>query len=301
MGDTPTPADVFGLLADDIRVDILEALAVAQYESESIESGPTELTFSEIYERTDVENTSKLSYHLGELVGPLLRKTEEGYSFTHGGEKFVRLTLADNHQQPPAFTPIEIDGECMYCGETTLEAKLQFQYFVVTCGDCERPLSGHPVAPALVREYDGAELVEMVARKMALDYRQVRSGLCVACSGSLSTTVIDTEELPIEDIHSFLVIDECTHCLREYSGPLAYGVAYHPASLAFHWDHGIDLTTSGMWELHQFADQWSAEQLSSDPTQYRVVLPWGSEELHVYLDGDVSVERTERVRNRTVD
>lgn len=301
MSDFAPPATVFGLLSDEIRVDILEAIAVAEAETVTQSTGQTELAFSDIYERVDVDNTSKLSYHLGELVGPFLRKTDAGYSFTHAGEKFVRMILADNYERPPTFDPVTIDGHCMYCDSTELEASLRFQFFIVTCRKCERPLSGHPVAPTLVRAHDGDDLVDRVARKMALDYRQIRNGLCVACTGDLSTTVIDTEGLPVEGIHSFLVRDECNHCLREYNGPMVYGAAYHPASIAFHWDHGVDLSTKGMWELHRFAARWTAERLSDDPAEYRVVLPHDSDELRVYLDADARVTRTERVRGRTVD
>jgi hypothetical protein len=189
----------------------------------------------------------------------------------------------------------------MYCDGTVLEASLLFQFFIVTCTVCEKPLSGHPVTPALIRAHDGVELVDMASKKMALQYRQIRNGLCPECAGSLSTTVLASDGLPIEDIHSFLVVDECDHCLRTYGGPMTYGVAYHPASVAFHWEHGIDLSTRGMWELHQFKDQWTAEQLSTDPTEYKVVLRQDPEELHVYLDGDVTVTRTERVRGRTIE
>jgi hypothetical protein len=301
MSDSTSPAEVFGLLSDEIRVDILEAIAIAESEAESFGSGPVELAFSDIYERVDVDNTSKLSYHLGELVGPLLRKTDRGYSFTHAGEQFVRMILADNYEQPPDFGPVEIDGHCMFCGGSDLEAGLQYQFFVVHCQDCDRPLAGHPVTPTLVRSADGTALVDRAGTKMALDYRRIRTGSCIGCAGTLSTTVYDGDELPVESPYSFLVFDECQQCLRQYSGPMSYGVAYHPAALAFHWDHGLDLSTRGMWELHEHADRWTAERLSTDPDEYRVVMRHDPEELHVYLDGNATVTRTERVRNRTVE
>jgi hypothetical protein len=301
MVDTESPAEVFRLLSDDIRIDILETLAVAQSETNSRRSGPVELTFSDIYQKTDVDNTSKLSYHLGELVGPILRKTENGYAFTHAGEKLVRLILAENYERPPEFAPIEISGQCIYCDATSLQTSLRFQFFVVTCQQCDKPLSGHPVTPTVLRTHSGPELVDMVSKKMALEYRQIREGLCLGCTGSLSTSTIPSEELPDENPFSFLVHDECNHCLREYNGPLVYGVAYHPASVAFHWEYGIDLSTKGMWELHQYADRWTAERRSTTPAEYRVVMRRDSEELHVYLDADVTVTRTERVRERTVE
>jgi hypothetical protein len=301
MTDSTSPADVFGLLSDEIRVDILEAIAVAESEAESVSSGQGKLAFSDIYERVEVENTSKLSYHLGELVGPFLRKSEEGYSFTHAGEQFVRMILADNYEQPAEFDPISIDGRCLFCGGSNLEATLRSQFFVVACVDCEQPLAGHPVTPTLVRSHDGADLVEMVGRKMAIDYRQIRNGICVGCTGPLSTTILDSEDLPVDGAYSFLVRDTCEECLRQYNGPLSYGVAYHPASVAFHWDHGVDLSTRGMWSLHEYVDDWTAERLSTDPDEYRVVMRHDPDELHIYLDGDARVTRTERVRNRTVD
>lgn len=69
-------ADVFGLLSDETRLDILRAVASAQHENER--TGVADLSFSELYDRVDVENTSKLSYHLGELTGTFLRKGERG-------------------------------------------------------------------------------------------------------------------------------------------------------------------------------------------------------------------------------
>lgn len=303
--DAERSADgVFGLLSNEIRVDILRAIAIAQHEAEKRGSGMAELSFSDVYERVDVDNTSKLSYHLGELTGTFLRKDENGYSFTHAGERMVRFVLAENYRRPADSGTVEAEGTCLFCGAATLEAALSEQYFVVGCTTCDRPATGYIVTPAQARSYEGADLLESFKRKQAAEYGMVHQGLCPACGGRIHTEVVSASEVRLSDSVpiSFLAIDECRQCLRVYSGPLTYSAAYHPASVAFHWDHGVDITGTGIWELHHhlYEGRWSSERLGANPDEYRVVLRRDDEALRVFLDGNTRVTRTERVRGRTV-
>lgn len=87
MDTERTATEAFGLRSDETRLDILRTVAEAQ--NEDRESGIAELSFSEVYDRADVDGTSELSYHLGELTGTFLRKHGEGYAFTHAGEQMA--------------------------------------------------------------------------------------------------------------------------------------------------------------------------------------------------------------------
>lgn len=296
---------VFALLSDESRVDILRAVAIAQNEEELPGDGETALSFSDIYERVDVDNTPKLSYHLGELAGTFLRKHENGYSFTHTGEQMVRFILAENYRPPSEFEPIETDGTCLYCGESALEATLREQYFIVSCSACDSPIAGYTVTPAQTRAHDGADLVASLTRKQATDYGLVQRGICPECSGHVETDVIDVAELPRADSVPFSLYarQECQQCLRVYGGPLTHTVAYHTASVAFHWDHGVDATGTGMWEFnhHLLAGDWTAERRESDPVAYEVVLRRGDDALRAFLDESARITRTERVRSQDVD
>lgn len=294
------PHEAFATLGDESRIEIMRAIADAQAAAEAAEPAQVELAFSEIYDRVDVDGTSKLSYHLGELTGTFLRKGEDGYTFTHAGEQIVRIVLSGNYEQPPSYGPTETDGQCPFCTSESLESRLNYQYFTVRCRECERPVAGHPVTPAQIRTFDDAAVPDVVARKMAAQYRQIRQGICIGCSGRLSTELIGEDDLPAESRYQFLVRDRCQHCLRRYNSPLVYSVAYHPASVAFHWEHGIDMTATGMWELARLADDhdWHVERVSEDPDEFRVVLRQDDDALHLYLDSDAAVTRTERVRGR---
>ncbi len=305
MVSEQTAADMFALLSDESRVGILRAVAVAQSEQSPSNSGFTPLSFSDIYERVEIDNTSKLSYHLGELAGTYLRKVENGYTFTHAGEQIVRFILAENFRQPPGIDSIETEGMCLFCGETQLEAGLDDQYFMVRCPSCEQPVTGYIVTPAQARARSGAALLESLKRKQATEFSLVQEGICPECAGEIQTEVLDASEqsLPGEVPVSYFTIDACEACLRRYSGPLTYSAAFRPPSIAFYWDYGIDILGTGWWELHGYLTdgRWSAEQIATDPAEYRVELRHEDAVLRVFLDADARTTRTERVRGRDHD
>ncbi|WP_080505312.1 DUF7351 domain-containing protein [Halorubrum aethiopicum] len=301
MAEDNSARDIFRLLSDQTRLEILRAVAIAQHEFGDVGSGAAELAFSEIYEYVEVENTSKLSYHLGELTGTYLRKTDDGYSLTHAGERIVRFILSGNYEQPDSFGPKPVDGICIFCGEEALEASLSHQFFSIECSVCEQPVTGHPITPAQVKTHDDDALIQSVKRQSADVSKQIRSGMCPECGAQLSTDIIEVSEnsLPVAD--SFLVTSTCEECLREYNSPLTYSVVYHPASIAFHWDRGFDVTTRGIWEFNEYLydGHWTSEQITTDPDEYEVVLRHEDDAIRLVLDATATVIRSERVRRNT--
>ena len=276
MGDEPTAAAVFRLLADETRLDVLRTVAVAQHENK--QTGVAELSFSEIYDRVAVDDTSKLSYHLGELTGTFLRKHDGGYAFTHAGEQMVRFVLAENYRQPTTVGPIETEGGCQFCGETTVRAVLEEQYFVVYCTGCDRGANAYRVRPAQVRSRTGEELIESVAREQAGDLLKASRGVCPDCAGRIETEVWDAADVPFPDETpvSFVTASECRDCLRFLSLPLPAAAAYHPASISFHWEHGVDVLGSGVWEFNRYLHdgRWTSERVGTDPDEYRGGVVW---------------------------
>lgn len=300
MGADQAAEDAFRLLSDGTRLDVLRTVAVAQREER--ETGVADLSFSEIYDRVDVDDTSKLSYHLGELTGTFLRKHEDGYAFTHAGEQIVRFVLAENYRAPSDVGPVETEGSCLFCGETILRAGLHDQYFLVRCSACERPTFSYRVRPAQVRDRSGDALIEAVVRELAGDLLKMRHGLCPDCGGRIETEVVAAENEPVPDgvSVSLATASECRDCLRFLSLPLTHAVAYHPESIAFHWEHGVDIAGTGVWEFHRYLGEglWTAERVGTAPDEYRVEMRRNGASLRLHLDGTAAVARTERVRRR---
>ncbi|MEA5407961.1 hypothetical protein VB773_10590 [Haloarculaceae archaeon H-GB2-1] len=131
----------------------------------------------------------------------------------------------------------------------------------------------------------------------------MRQDVCPDCAGDLDTGVIDAEHVAVPDSVpvSFATRSECQQCLRFMSVPLTHAAAYHPESVAFHWEHGVDIMGTGMWELHQYLldGTWTAERTAKDPVEYRVELRRDETSLRLYLDDAAGVKRTERVQRRT--
>ncbi|MFA9516900.1 hypothetical protein ACERIT_06740 [Halopenitus sp. H-Gu1] len=300
MGTERTADEVFGLLSDEIRLDILRTVALAQHDER--QTGVASLSFSDIYDRVEVDNTSKLSYHLGELTGTFLRKHEDGYAFTHAGEQMVRFILAENYQSPSDVGTIETDGDCLFCGEGALQATIEDQYFMIRCSDCERPAFAYRVRPAQVRSHTKADLIDTVIWEQAGDLLKTRQGVCPDCAGRLETEVLDASNQPTGSAVpvDFAANSECQQCLRSMGLPLPYAAAYHPESVAFHWEHGVDILGTGFWEFHPHLidGRWTSEKVETDPEEYRVELQRETTSLRLYLDANAAVTRTERVQRR---
>ena len=299
--ETERSADeVFGLLSDEIRLDILRTVALAQNERK--QTGVAALSFSDIYNRVEVDNTSKLSYHLGELTGIFLRKHDGGYAFTHAGEQMVRFVLSENYHQPSDIGSIETEGGCQFCGETTVRAVLEDQYFMVYCTVCDRGANAYRVRPAQVRERSGDDLIDAVIREQAADMLKARRGVCPDCAGRIETDVWDAADIPFPEERpvSFITMSECQDCLRFLSLPLPAAAAYHPESISFHWEHGVDILGSGVWEFNRYFHdgRWSSERADTNSEEYCVELRRDTSSLRLFLDEGAGVTRTERVRRR---
>lgn len=294
--DRPANA-VLSLLADQTRLGILRAVAEAQ--AESPRTGTAALSFSGIYDRVGVDNTAKLSYHLGELKGPFLRRTDDGYAFTHAGDRLVRFVLAENYRAPEPFGPVPVDGVCLECGEATLRARLHEQYFVVECGDCERPSFSYRVSPVQVRRRSGEAVVDAIVAEQVGDLLTLRHGVCPDCAGRVETEILGPEDdvLPEDAPISYATASECQDCLRFVSAPLPHASAYHPDAIAFHRARGLDVLGAGFWRFHRFVleDEWTAERAEGDAA-YCVTMRADGDELRLFLDGSAAVCRTERVR-----
>lgn len=302
MGERSSAPEVFGLLSDQTRVDILCAVAEVRAEIAPMEGQSVELGFSEIYDRVDVDNTSKLSYHLGELTGTFLRKGEEGYTFTHAGERIVRFVLSENYREPSTIEPTPVDGQCPFCGESALRASLREKFFYVKCAACERPVIGQPVTPAQVRGDDEAAVIRSVREKHSILAQQWQVGLCPECGARLEEGDRSVQRAELAGADLFVVSDQCGSCLRRYNAPMAYRIAYHPASIAFHWDRGIDVTSKSIWAFHEHVleGRWESRRTSTDPDEYEVRYHHDTDTLRVTLDEHAKVTHTERVRRSEV-
>ena len=78
------PAQVFELLGDQSRVQILDELYAQWYETPEDPCLP----FSVLYERVDIDDSGRFTYHLNRMCDGLIDKRETGYTLTPLGIQF---------------------------------------------------------------------------------------------------------------------------------------------------------------------------------------------------------------------
>ena len=80
-GEVLTPSETFQILANEVRVTVLLELLAAE------RAGETPLSFSRLQEASDAESSAGFAYHVRQLSGYLVRKTETGYVLTPAGRR----------------------------------------------------------------------------------------------------------------------------------------------------------------------------------------------------------------------
>ncbi|PSP19868.1 hypothetical protein BRC61_08010 [Halobacteriales archaeon QH_10_65_19] len=74
----------------------------------------------------------------------------------------------------------------------------------------------------------------------------------------------------------------------DVEGPVGAVVLDHPAVVAFHDEHGIDLRKTLVWELPWLFEDHATEE-SEDPHRMRVTPEVDGDRISLVLDGDMSV------------
>lgn len=300
MPDEEEAAEAFGTLSDPTRIAILRAFAEALDEREMPGGGTMPvLSFSEVYERVDVDSTSQLSYHLEELDGTYLRHTDDGWKFTYAGEAIVRQFLAGAYAGGIEFEPFETAGSCLHCGADALVTDVEDRMLLHRCEECGRGFGGIPVTPAQVAEREDDAVLESVATRTASFFQQFREGVCGICGGTADVEVRDLEAAAPSGLR-FVATGRCRSCWTSFNGPVSVWFATHPASVAFYWDHGVDTTSLTTFEmLPRVRDgRWTTERLASET--YEVTFRVDENRLRLVVDDDLSVDRAERVRRDSV-
>ncbi|MFU8868921.1 ArsR family transcriptional regulator [Natronococcus sp.] len=257
------------------------------------------LPFSAVYDRVDVDSTSKLSYHLEQLDGTYLRRTDDGWTFTFAGDSIVRLVLSGAYAGEVEFDPVPVETPCPICGADRLCVVVEDRLLFRECGDCDRRMGGLPVTPAQVEGRDVDTVLSSATTRMVTRYWRFRENACPDCGGAVGIEF--QESATSVDALEWTAVGRCRQCRRSIHGPPSIWLATHPASIAFHWDRGIDVRTFGFCELTErvTTGQWGTDR--TGPHEYRVTYRLEDAELRLTVDDTLSVTSSVRVRTSLGD
>ena len=272
--DAETALDAAG---DPTRLAILRAL---------FETGGGPVSFSELQTDVELRDSGLFNYHLGKLVGPFVRKDEDGYHLRHAGEQVVGAVLAGTYGPDRSVGPVSVEGACFDCGGP-LVARYVDDHGSVACADCDTPVTRYRMPSGLFDDREADALPGLLHRWVRLDVVRLGAGICPVCLGPL-TGRLDTPpgvDLPVPG-----VAFTCDRCGMHAGGTVGLVLLDHPTVAAFHFDHGVDLRTDSVWRLDWLFDPDAVELVDEDPPTVRVTVRLDGDELTATVRGDLSVD-----------
>ena len=307
-----TPEEAFAVLGEETRLEILRALGDAE--------GP--LSFSDLFDRVEYDDSSNFTYHLEKLVGHFVRKTDCGYELRQPGARVVEAVLSGVIDETPTIEPTRIDHECLLCGAP---AVVHYREDVVGlyCTECDGmyghpdpddptvpdeladcgDLGGYPLPPSGLQgrtPTDAFEAAETWEMSQVLSWG---SGVCPRCTAPMEREVRVCEDHDgtadrcsrCGRRYAVLVDGSCTNCPRKTTGLAAHYLLPNTEFLSFLTSNGVN-PVSPMPEFYRVLIDHEEHVVSTDPLDVRLTFTVGDESITFAVDEDLSI--TDATRDR---
>jgi hypothetical protein len=307
-----SPDNAFAVLGNETRMTILQTLAEAD----------TPLSFSELRERVGMRDSGQFNYHLDEVEGHFVRKTDHGYELRQAGRRVIGAVLSGAITDDPVIEPTRIDNPCPICDAPTLVAFYEgrVEHYCTECagyygrdspsvGDSTSGensngtaeygyLGSFQLPPAGMQGRTPEELFQAGSTWGLLKLMAVATGVCPHCSAPLTTSVRVCEDHgstgdPCEQCdnrHATQLEFRCTNCL--YGGESAFTVTLiaNADVLAFLATHGINPVSPSDPTAYAAAIMDNEEELVSvEPFEARFTFAIDDDTLTVTVDDSLTV------------
>ena len=283
----PAVSDAIRTLGNDCRLEILFTLAEQEWELKR--QGHT-LSFTELYERSDVESTSQFSYHLTQLVGTFVAETSEGYRLTYAGEKIVRTVRSGLYESTPSFETVEVDGTCPFCREPALVADSRDERFIIRCSACDSTLLADAFPRSQASGRSPAEIVASFGTRLWSAAISVKGGVCPECYGPID---IDVDTRETDDMAFHTLSSTCQQCRMVVHFPVEMLATFHPEIATLRRNRGISLLETPLWELLGYftGDDWTTEIRSRSPLEVVFEIDVSGERVRLEMNDALTVRR----------
>jgi uncharacterized protein with PIN domain len=280
MADDLTPAEAFGALADERRVEILRALDATAGRAS---------TFSALRTRVDVSDSGQFNYHLSRLRLHFVERDDDGYRLTAAGRQVVRAVAAGRFTADARIEAFEHDSRCHCCG-ATLRVSYRDERLRFRCPDCDRELLNADFPSSGVRERSPAEVVDAFARFSYHRVSRAREGVCPDCSGPVVGRV--TEDVSPTIDKPAVVVFTCGVCDGAVWTSFGGLATCDSRVRSLHRDRGVDLDDGYYWKLARCLSGEFTTVTSTDPWRSTVAFPPDDEVCRTRFEGSdlVAVE-----------
>jgi len=274
------PAEVFATLGNDTRVDILRALLELGADEEPV-------SFTDLFERVDIDDSANFNYHLRQLTGHFVKRSDDGYEFRYPGRKVVSAiftgTLTDRAQV--GFFPVE--GSCYDC-DGDLHGWYVDDTLTVGCADCGTIQVSYPSPPVGSTTAQPTSCCRRSTTTSATTTVWPRTEFApnAPARSRRRSSATPTRRISTSPSNTS-VSGVTTGCGRRSGSPLD-----HAETLLFFSERGVDLNTEPFWGFDWCVSDERTTIVAEDPLRVQLSLPCGGDELRVVVDGSVDVVET---------
>jgi hypothetical protein len=279
--DCVPPADAFSLVGDETRLAVLEGLWRID----------TPARFSDLRDEVGTRDSARFNYHLGQLTGQFVRKTDAGYELRTAGERVVQAVLGGSFTEHPR-REIDIDDPCVECG-ATLSASYADEQLTIECPDCGHGHGEYSFPPGGLHDRTDAAVLEAFNQRVRHLHCLAKDGVCPACNGRTETRIQREEECCLGS--AITATPVCKQCAHERCSAIGLGLLDQSPVVGFYREHGVDLSETPYWRFDWCVSADPVTVRSEDPWRLAVDVTAADETLRVTVDRELSIVETERL------
>lgn len=280
---TSSPSDLFHLVGQPARTAILQALLKQRRDAEE----PT-LSFTELRRAAGITDNGRFNYHLGELVGSLVVRREDGYRLSGFGFRLIAPLAGEAYDPDADPAPLPVPGECHDCG-AALTVQPEEGVLQVICEDEHVINHGLIGYPGVVNGRDPEDAVTALALLSTNMTELGVEGVCPLCHGRTEGEFVENTT---DGGYAYLA--PCEDCGNQFATSAGGCVASHPAVVSLFDDYGIDVRRRVPWTL-PFRRLGAETVIGEDPLRLQLTVGRELDEsLTVTLARDGSVRSLDR-------
>lgn len=284
--DGPSLEEALSLVGEETRARIVAELGAATRGGGAV---PAVLSFSELMDRVGAEDSGRFNYHLGELVGTFVGKTDRGYVLRPPGRLVYRAIVTGALTDREAVDPVPV-GDCPDCGGTLAAAYTPDHLLAVECEDCGAFVDALGVPPTAVEGRSMAAALDAAHRRRHHRIASMRSGVCHGCGGRVERSIDRGSVAPVEsmldyDVYATAICETCPASALAHPARVALTVPEVTGALA-ECDREAALVRA--WD-DLLVDARANTRVRDDGT---VTVPFAVEadQFEILLDGDLQVD-----------
>lgn len=274
------PEEAFAMLGNETRIDIVRVLGEARGEP---------LSFSELHGAVGIRDSGQFNYHLNQLIGTFVRRTDDGtYKLSYAGSRVVGAIFSGEFNRSATLGTFALDSDCAHCA-TQLKATYEDERVKIRCPGCDELDTGFGFPPGGVQNRTPEELTTVFDRWLRSMFALIIDNICYNCAGSLMASITDESEFlhPDDQVCIEYVCDRCADSSTLSVSSYLY---LRPEVVRFYYEQGVDLHEIEMWNARSFIES-DISIASRDPWRIETTLDHEDRRLSLLIEEDLSISQ----------